>query len=246
MKTIRIALAVAAALAAGSVALSTNPAAAASAMADCNKQWNDNKAANKTAGATYQDFLKTCLKAAAPVADTKAADTKPAADKVVTDAKAKADTAAKAKPAATVAAAAATDSKATDPEAAAKKACNAQWKALKDAGTEGTQKKKDYVSACLTKAGIMVPAKADAKPAAKAADVADETPPEPTATVVATPSKTTDVNGKPRSAGQLAMDKRIKECGVLWQKAKTDGKTNGLKWPQYWSQCNTKLKAAGG
>ena len=25
-------------------------------------------------------------------------------------------------------------------------------------------------------------------------------------------------------------------------KNKTSGKTNGLKWPKYWSQCNARLK----
>jgi hypothetical protein len=256
MTITRFALALSAALAVGGFALSANPAAAATAMADCNKQWNDNKAANKTNGATYQDFLKSCLKAAAPATDAKATDAKPAdtkaadkaaADKAAAEMKAKADAKAKtdtaAKPADTAkakTAAVATDAKAADPEAAAKKDCNKQWKGLKDAGTEGTQKKKDFVAGCLAKAGIVVPAKTDAKMAD------DATPPEPTATA-ATPANATDANGKPRTPGQLAMDKRIKECGVLWQKSKgADGMVNGLKWPQYWSQCNTKLKAAGG
>ncbi len=277
MTMIRYALALSAAVAVGSLALAANPAAAATAMADCNKQWNDSKAANKTNGATYQDFLKGCLKAA-PAADAKATDAKAvdktAADKAAADtkaaemkakdakaktdaaAKAKADTAAKATPAATDTkakpAVVATDAKAVDPEAAAKKDCGKQWKAIKDAGTEGTQKKKDFVAACLTKAGIVMTPKADTKAMdAKATDakMADEpTPPEPTV-AAATPAKatTTDATAKPRTAGQLAMDKRIKECGVLWQKSKgADGLVNGLKWPQYWSQCNTKMKAAGG
>jgi len=197
----RFAVALSAAVAVGSLAFIANPAAAATAMADCNKQWNDIKTANKTNGATYQDFLKTCLKAA-PAADAKATDAK-ATDAKATDAKAAADkTAADAKaaevkakdaktkvvPVATVADAAA------DPAAAAKKECGKQWKALKDAGTQGTQKKKDFVSACLTKAGV-APDKTDAKVAdpkakdamakdVKATDakVADEpTPPEPAA-----------------------------------------------------------------
>ncbi len=258
MTMTRFALALSAVVAIGSLALNANPAAAATAMADCNKQWNDTKAANKTNGATYQDFLKTCLKAAAP-ADAKATDST-AADKTTADAKAaemkaKADAKAKADTAKADTAKAKTDTaaatKAADPEAVAKKACDKQWKAIKDAGTEGTQKKKDFVGACLAKAGIVTPAKAVAKTTdAKAADAKmadDPTPDEPTSVAVATPAKATDANGKLRTPGQLAMDKRIKECGVLWQKSKSaDGMVNGLKWPQYWSQCNTKLKAAGG
>jgi hypothetical protein len=274
MTMTRFATAIAAAATVAGLALAANPASAATAMADCNKQWNDNKAANKTNGATYQDFLKSCLKAApaadAKATDAKAADTKAAADKTAAEkaaadakakatadmkaktdaAKAKADTAAAklAPAAADTAKAKSADAKtaAADPADAAKKDCNKQWKALKDAGTEGTQKKKDFVGACLTKAGIVVPAKLDAK-AADTAKADEPTPPEPTATAAATAAKTTDVNGKARTPGQLAMDKRIKECGVLWQKSKgADGLVNGLKWPQYWSQCNTKMKAAGG
>ena len=266
MKSIQYALALSAAIAVGSLALSVTPAAAAnSAMADCNKKWNDEKAANATNGATYQDFLKGCLKSAGASTDAKPTDTK-AADTKAADTKAKSDTmtaktTTDTKPKTIATTAPAMADTATDPEAANKKACGKEWKALKDAGNQGTQKKKDFVAECLTKmdaadktkpkttvatvapaTAVVAPAKTVVAPA-KTVDAGETAvPPDPT-DANAKPAMT-DAKGKPRTPGQLAMDKRIKECGVMWKEAKAAGTTGGLKWPQYWSQCNKKLKAA--
>ena len=279
MTSIHYALSLTAAMAVAGIAFGTTPAVAAnSAMADCNKQWNDAKAANKAGAGTYQDFLKSCLKAAPAadakaVTDTKAADTKAAdmkaadkkaadkkaadmkaadmkaaemkaAEMKAADAKTKADLKAKAK---TDAAAADTAAATPDPMAKEKKECGKQWKTAKEAGTTGTQKKKDFVAECVAK---MSPAADTVKAAAVApADTMakdDVVPPEPMADAKAVDAKATtaDANGKVRTPGQLAMDKRIKECGGMWQIAKKDNTTGGLKWPQYWSACNKKLKAA--
>jgi hypothetical protein len=52
---------------------------------------------------------------------------------------------------------------------------------------------------------------------------------------------------KPPSAAQLAERARMKKCGAEWKAAKAAGKVEkGMKWPQYWSACNKRLKAAGG
>ena len=55
---------------------------------------------------------------------------------------------------------------------------------------------------------------------------------------------------KPRSRRprpRLAERERIKKCGKEWKEAKAAGKVEkGMKWPQYWSACNKRLKAAGG
>ena len=40
----------------------------------------------------------------------------------------------------------------------------------------------------------------------------------------------------------MAARERQKKCGAEWKEAKAAGKTAGMKWPQYWSQCNTRLK----
>jgi hypothetical protein len=50
---------------------------------------------------------------------------------------------------------------------------------------------------------------------------------------------------KPPSAGQLALRERQKKCGAEWRETKKAGKVEkGMKWPQYWSACNKRLKAA--
>lgn len=51
---------------------------------------------------------------------------------------------------------------------------------------------------------------------------------------------------KPPSAGQQAMHERQKKCGAEWKAAKAAGKiAKGMKWPQYWSACNKRLKGGG-
>jgi hypothetical protein len=52
---------------------------------------------------------------------------------------------------------------------------------------------------------------------------------------------------KPQSPAMAAMHERQKKCGADWRAAKAAGKVEkGMKWPQYWSACNKRLKAAGG
>ena len=136
MKPMHYAFALSAAITVAGFAFTANPAAAAnSAMAACNKQWNDATAANSTNGVAFQVYLTACLK--------KASDAKAAAapDATMTTAAATTTTAAPVTTAAPADTASAKD----------KKECGTQWKALTDAGTQGTQKKKDFVAACLAK-----------------------------------------------------------------------------------------------
>lgn len=44
------------------------------------------------------------------------------------------------------------------------------------------------------------------------------------------------------TAGQMAARERQKKCGAEWREAKAAGKTGSQKWPQYWSQCNARMK----
>jgi hypothetical protein len=45
------------------------------------------------------------------------------------------------------------------------------------------------------------------------------------------------------TAGQMAARERQKKCGAEWKEAKATGKAEkGMKWPQYWSACNKRLK----
>ena len=47
---------------------------------------------------------------------------------------------------------------------------------------------------------------------------------------------------KEPTAGQMAARERQRKCGAEWKEAKAAGKTGGLKWPKFWSQCNARLK----
>ena len=44
------------------------------------------------------------------------------------------------------------------------------------------------------------------------------------------------------SVNQMAARERQRKCSAEWKEAKAAGKTEGLKWPKYWSQCNARLK----
>ncbi|WP_188342427.1 hypothetical protein [Phyllobacterium sp. 628] len=210
------------------------PASAASTAAqsvtkECSTQYQTAKDANKLNGQTWPQFLSTCsanLKtdAAAP------APAAPAAKQATKDA-------AKPAKAATAAPAAA----GTMSAKAVTKECSTQYQAAKTAGTLNGQKWPQFLSACSDSL------KSDQSDAA--------TPPEPTAAAAAAPAKmtagktaaaapATGANGKPLSAGEIAFRSRITECGAEWQKAKAANKVAaGVTWPQYWSTCNTRLKA---
>ncbi|MEN3930937.1 hypothetical protein WJT86_07680 [Microvirga sp. W0021] len=44
------------------------------------------------------------------------------------------------------------------------------------------------------------------------------------------------------SPGQLAARERQKTCGVEWKKIKGTKAADGKAWPQFWSECNKRLK----
>lgn len=60
-------------------------------------------------------------------------------------------------------------------------------------------------------------------------------------TTKARPSRAARSTREP-TAGQMAARERQKRCGAEWKEAKAGNKTGGLKWPQYWSRCNARLK----
>jgi hypothetical protein len=58
------------------------------------------------------------------------------------------------------------------------------------------------------------------------------------------PATTAAKPKKAPSAGQVAMHERQKKCGAEWKAAKAAGKVEKeMKWPQFWSACNKRLKA---
>ena len=51
----------------------------------------------------------------------------------------------------------------------------------------------------------------------------------------------------PQSKAKSGMSgsERRKKCSDEWKDAKAAGKTSGLKWPKFYSDCNKRLKAQG-
>lgn len=97
------------------------------------------------------------------------------------------------------------------------KACGKQWTAMTKDQKKGL-KKKDYVGDCVAKAA-------------------------PAAAPMAAPKPAGTVTGKP---GRQAMIERERACGKEWRETKAAGRIPaGQKWPQYWSECNKRMKAQG-
>jgi hypothetical protein len=60
------------------------------------------------------------------------------------------------------------------------------------------------------------------------------------------PAKPAAKSKKAPTAGQLATRERQKKCAAEWKEAKAGGKLEkGMKWPQFWSACNKRLKGSG-
>jgi hypothetical protein len=70
----------------------------------------------------------------------------------------------------------------------------------------------------------------------------------PAAAQTATTSTTTTTTAKPKRAltpGLVAARERMKNCAAECMATKAAGKVEkGMKWPQYWSACNKRLKGA--
>lgn len=65
-----------------------------------------------------------------------------------------------------------------------------------------------------------------------------------TSTAPATATTETKKPKREPTPGQLAARERQKKCAAEWKQAKADGRVEkGMKWPQYWSACNKRLKA---
>ena len=48
---------------------------------------------------------------------------------------------------------------------------------------------------------------------------------------------------KEPTAAQLVARERMGKCSIEWKEAKAGGKIDkGMKWPQFWSACNKRLK----
>jgi hypothetical protein len=133
----------------------------------------------------------------------------------------------------------------------AMQACSTKWSDMKSAKSvpEGltwpkfwSQSSKDYAAA---NAGAAETASKKATPAAVDDDTGI-TLPEPEQASKLDPNKTTVAGKRELTPGQKAAIVRIRACGAEWQAKKKAGQLPaGAKWPQYWSDCNKRLKAQG-
>ena len=109
------------------------------------------------------------------------------------------------------------------------KECAAEWDKMKAANQTGTMKYRDFTKQCMS--GTAAPQAGT--PAAAPATAA----PAPAAGAAKPPT------GSP---GRQAMIARERACGAEWKADKAAGKIPaGMKWPQYWSDCDKRKKAQG-
>ena len=108
------------------------------------------------------------------------------------------------------------------------KECAAQWDQMKAANQTGGMKYRDFTKQCMSGAAAPLGA-APAAPATAA--------PAPAA------GTAKPVTGSP---GRQAMIARERACGAEWKADKAAGRIQaGMKWPQYWHECDARKKAQG-
>jgi len=108
------------------------------------------------------------------------------------------------------------------------KECAAEWDKMKAANQTGGMKYRDFTKQCMT--GGAAPA-----PAAPA-------------TAAPAPAAGAAAGAKPAtgSSGRQAMIARERACGAEWKADKAAGKIQpGMKWPQFWHECDARKKAQG-
>ena len=144
-------------------------------------------------------------------------------------------------------------------QAAVMKECGSEWQAAKASGTnKPTDTWQSFLTECrVRKASATAPAAtapAATAPAAvnplkpvpavvpaPAPAVVPAKPPVTTATAPATTPPATGLTGR------AAETSRQRACGAEWRgnKAAIQTQQPGITWPKYWSECNTRMKAAG-
>ena len=115
--------------------------------------------------------------------------------------------------------------------------CSAKYKAAKADGSLNGMKWNDFRKAECSTDATAAPATAAAPAPAPA--------PKPTvaSAPAATPSATEAKSGSP---GREAMYTRERACGAEWKAMKANGtRPAGTKWPQFWHECDVRMKAAG-
>ncbi len=118
------------------------------------------------------------------------------------------------------------------------KECESEWKAAEAAKTTGGKKRAEFIAACRQEEA---PATA-AAPAAPAPAPA----PAPTAAAPKPMAKPVASGTKPGSPGREAYLARLHGCSAEWKADKANGtRPAGMKWPQFWHECDQRMKAKG-
>jgi hypothetical protein len=119
------------------------------------------------------------------------------------------------------------------------KECAAEWQKMKAANQTAGKTYREFSKQCMSDTSA-APAAAPAQ-AAPAPATTTATPmqaPAPRAGAAKTATKPAD--------GRQAEYARERACGADWKADKAANKIPaGQKWPQYWSECNKRKKAAG-
>ncbi len=210
-----------------------NAAAAQSTTKACSTQYQAAKTAGTLNGKTWPQYLSDCsatLNKTTAAAPAGAMAAQPKMMTKQTTAMAPATSSAKSPTAQPVALAAAGHQ-------TTQQICSTQYQAAKSANTLKGQKWPQFLTAC---ADSIKNDKSDAS----------NVPPEPAQATAATSMQSampmTNANGKALTPGEVAFRQRIHECSTQWQSQKSAGTLpTGTQWPQFWSSCNTRLKAQG-
>jgi hypothetical protein len=110
------------------------------------------------------------------------------------------------------------------------KECAAQWDQMKAANQTGGMKYRDFTKQCMS--GAAAPVGAAPAPA--------------TPTTAAPASAAGAAKPATGSPGRQAMIARERACGAEWKADKAAGRIQaGMKWPQYWHECDARKKAQG-
>jgi hypothetical protein len=115
------------------------------------------------------------------------------------------------------------------------KDCAAQWNALKEAKQTEGKSYREFQKGCLSKASEL-------SKEAGASDIKTDKP-KKKRTAKAKSDQPKSDRARKISPGREAATARRRECSAEWKADKAAGKiADGMKWPKYWSACNTRKK----
>jgi hypothetical protein len=117
------------------------------------------------------------------------------------------------------------------------KDCAAQWNTMKEAKQTEGKSYREFQKGCLSKASQL-------SKEAGASDIKTDKPKKKRAAKAKSDQPKSD-QAKKSSPGREAATARRRECSAEWKADKAAGKVaDGMKWPKYWSACNTRKKGA--